>query len=286
MIIDFHTHIFPPQIRAERSLFFNGEPAFKLLYDSPKARLAGAAELVAALDEHGIDKAVTFGFHWHSAEYYKRHNDYIMEATARYPERLVGLGCCDSLHPAAAAETERCLSSGLAGMGELAFYCSDLDCASLDRLESIMAICRQYDRLVMLHTNEPVGHHYPGKTENSLAQIYALVQRFYQNRIVLAHWGAGLFFYKLLRKEVTETLSNVWFDTAASPYLYRPEVYSVAVRLAGKEKILFGSDYPLLSARRYFDEMARAGLADDEQRLIGGDNAAALLKLRPSRESR
>jgi uncharacterized protein len=279
MIIDFHTHIFPPEIRRERERYFDGEPAFKLLYDSANSRLAGAAELVAMLDEHGIDKAVTFGFPWHSAEYFKRHNDYIIEATQRYPDRLIGLGCCDSLHPAAADETGRCLSAGLAGMGELAFYCNDLDCASLEALAPIMEICGENDRLVMLHTNEPVGHRYPGKTDNTLAQIYALVRRFQKNRIILAHWGAGIFFYRLLKKEVVESLGNVWFDTAASPYLYRPEIYTIAAQLAGKEKILFGSDYPLLAPRRYFDDMARAGLDDHAQRLICGDNAAALLNL-------
>ena len=279
MIIDFHTHIFPPAFRRERERYFDGEPAFRLLYDAPKAKLAGAAELIAAMDEHGIDMSVTFGFPWHSEEYFKCHNDYILEAMARYPKRLIGFGCCDCLHPAAAAETDRCLSSGLAGMGELAFYCSDMDCASLEGLDPIMELCRKYDRPVMLHTNEPVGHRYPGKTENTLAQIYGLVRRFDRNRIVLAHWGAGLFFYTLLKREVSQSLANVWFDTAASPFLYRPDIYALALQLAGGHKILLGSDYPLLSPGRYFAEMAQAGLSEEERRRITGHNAAALLKL-------
>ncbi len=279
MIIDFHTHIFPPAFRRERERFFDREPAFKLLYDSPKSQLAGAETLVAAMDENGIDKSVTFGFPWLSEDHFKRHNDYIMESVARYPGRLIGFGCCDCRHPAAAEETERCLRSGLSGMGELAFYCNDLDCTSLEGLAPIMALCKDYNRPLMLHTNEPVGHRYPGKTENTLAQIYALVRRFEQNRIILAHWGAGLFFYNLLKKEVSQSLANVWFDTAASPYLYRPEIYALALQLAGDHKILLGSDYPLLSPKRYFDEMDRAGLSEDEKRRVCGLNAAALLDL-------
>ena len=76
-------------------------------------------------------------------------------------------------------------------------------------------------------TNEPVGHAYPGKTPNTLAQIYRMVKRFPANTIVLAHWGGGLFFFNLLRKEVKEQLRNVYFDTAASPFLYDPAVYRV-----------------------------------------------------------
>jgi len=41
-------------------------------------------------------------------------------------------------------------------------------------------------------------------------------------------------------------LANVWFDTAASPYLYRSDIYRLAAELAGEEKVLFGTDYPLL----------------------------------------
>ena len=62
MIIDFHTHIFPGPVRSRREEFFHGESAFKLLYESPKSRLAGAAEIVETMDEQGIDVSVVFGF--------------------------------------------------------------------------------------------------------------------------------------------------------------------------------------------------------------------------------
>jgi predicted TIM-barrel fold metal-dependent hydrolase len=130
----------------------------------------------------------------------------------------------------------------------------------------------------LIHTNEPIGHAYPGKTPNTLAQIYQLIRTFPQNKIILAHWGGGLFFFGILKKEVKESLKNVYFDTAASPYLYDAAVYRLAIELVGVEKILFGSDFPLLSPARYFDEMQAAGLAADEMQRICGLNAAALFK--------
>lgn len=279
MIVDFHTHIFPPSVRNARERFLVIEPAFELLYGSSKAQMAGVEELIATMDDQGVDKAVTFGFPWRIADHFKRHNDYILESVARFPGRLIGFGCCDTANPEAAAETERCLGAGLAGMGELAFYCGDMDGSTLSGLESVLEICRRLDRPVLIHTNEPVGHVYPGKTTNTLAQIYALVRRFNQNRIVLAHWGGGLFFYQLLKKEVAQSLVNVWFDTAASPFLYREEIYHLAVRLAGGHKILWGSDFPLISPRRYFDEMVRSGLDEEARRHICGKNAMELLGL-------
>ncbi len=279
MIIDIHTHAFPPAIRQARENFFTNEPAFKLLYESPKSKLVGVSETIAMMDEQGIDKSVVFGFPWHSADTFKRNNDYILEAVNRYPERLIGFCCLDPLHPGAPREVERCLEAGLSGVGELGFYTSGIDRRCMEGLEPIMALSRQHDCPVMIHTNEPVGHNYPGKTPNTLAQIYAMIKQFPRNRIILAHWGGGIFFYALLKKEVRQTLAHVWFDTAASPFLYHPQIYQQAIALAGEDKILLGTDFPLLKPGRYFKEMAQAGLSARQQRAVSGTNAATVLKL-------
>jgi predicted TIM-barrel fold metal-dependent hydrolase len=242
--------------------------------------MVGADQLVAAMDQNQVDKAVTFGFPWQNADTTRRHNDYILEAISRYPDRLIGFGCLDPLNENAPAEAQRCLASGLAGIGELAFYDSDIDERCIAGLEPIMELCRHYDCPVMIHTNEPVGHHYPGKAPNTLLGIYRFIQRFPDNRIILAHWGGGIFFYGLLKKETAQVLTNVWFDTAASPYLYRPAVYKTAVSIVGAEKVLFGTDYPLILPTRYLKEIDQAGLTPEEKECIVHANAAALLKIK------
>ncbi len=279
MIIDFHTHLFSPAIRENRERYFPGEPAFQLLYESPKSKLVGAKTLVETMDEQGVDISVVFGFPWKDGQTFQRENDYIMEAVARFPKRLIGLACFDPFHPEAAKETERCLAGGLSGVGELAFYQSGIDAETQDRLAPILAICKEKDLPVLIHTNEPVGHQYPGKTPNTLAQIYALVKRFADNKIVLAHWGAGIFFYNTLKREVQESLKNVWYDTAASPFLYTPAIYELAAELAGLEKVLWGTDFPLIKPSRYFKDLEQTRLSQSQKRAICGENAAALLKI-------
>ena len=280
MIIDAHTHIFPEKIRKNREKYFTDEPAFKKLYESPKSRLIGAREMLASMDDSQVDKAVVFGFPWKDSLYFKQHNDYISEVVSRYPQRFIGLGCFDPFSDGAAEETHRCLQEGgLSGIGELAFYQSGIENASLARLEPVMEICRDRNLPVLIHTNEPIGHKYPGKTPNTLAQIYQLIDSFPKNNIILAHWGGGLFFFSLLKKEVKQRLNRVYFDTAASPYLYDPSVYRLAIELVGAGKILFGSDFPLLPPARYFDEMKAAGLSQDEIQKICGLNAAALFNV-------
>lgn len=277
MIVDFHVHIFPEDFCRDRECLFPGESAFKLLYNTSKSKLVNVEALISAMDEEEVDRSVVFGFPWKSADTFQRHNDYIMESVSRYPDRLTGFCCFDANHPEAPAEAARCLKNGLSGVGELAFYESGIDEIALDRLEPVLAVCREKACPVLIHTNEPVGHAYPGKAPIQPTQIYTMVKRFPQNRFVLAHWGGGLFFYHLMKKETRETLKNVWYDTAASPYLYRSQIWSVAVKAVGPDKILFGSDFPLIRPSRYFKDMAEGGLNPSEKKKVCGENAAVLL---------
>ena len=279
MIIDFHTHLFPKEICAHREVYFPSEPAFKLLYQSPQSRLVTASELLNAMDENQVSKSVVFGFPWKNSDTFKKHNDFIMNVANKYPDRLIGMGCFDLADRIAVAEAERCLEGGLSGIGELAFYQSAIQESALDQIEPIMKMCAARDLPVLIHTNEPIGHPYPGKTPNTLAQIYRLIKRFPENKIVLAHWGGGIFFFSLLKKEVKDILKNVCFDTAASPYLYDPKIYPIAIDLIGADKILFGSDYPLLSPARYFGEMKKVALTEAQMNKICGENARKLLNL-------
>ena len=277
MIIDFHTHIFPRDIRQNREKLFPSEPAFQLLYQSAKSCLIGATDLIEAMDENRVDKSVVFGFPWKNSAVFKPHNDYILEMVQKYSDRLIGFGCFEPAGKNVVAEAERCIAAGVSGIGELAFYQTGIDESALDRLAPIMELCVGRDLPVLIHTNEPVGHEYHGKTPITMAQIYRLINRFPRNKIVLAHWGGGIFFFSLLKKEVKESLKNVYFDTAASPYLYDSEIYQIADKIMGVDKILFGSDYPLLPPTRYFSEMAQAGLTKIQLGKISGENAGQLL---------
>ena len=279
MIIDFHTHVFPSFFRNDKSFLFSDEPAFESIYGSSKARIVGVSELLRSMDEEGIQRSVIFGFPWEKPENFRRHNDYIIESVHRYADRLVGFCCFSPLSSEGPQEIERCLQAGLLGVGELAVYGSGLTDEVTESLTDVMLLCSQRDVPVLLHTNEPVGHKYPGKAPMTLGQIYGFLKTYSANRIVLAHWGGGIFFYGLMKKEVKEVLQNVWLDTAASLFLYNPEIYRIAGEIVGFEKILFGSDYPLINPQRYFNEMESTGLSATVVEQIKGFNAAKLLGL-------
>ena len=280
MIIDFHTHIFPKQIRNNRENYFKDEPAFKLLYDSSKAKLSGVKELINTMNEYGVDISVVFGFPWKSGYLAKKNNDYILECVAKYPSRLKGFACFDLSWQGAYNEAQRCINSGLSGIGELAFYLSKIDKNALLLFEPIMEICKKSGNLpVMIHTNEPVGHNYSGKTKITLKQIYNLASYFPDNKIILAHFGGGIFFYNLLKKETKKVLKNIWYDTAASPFLYDSAIYKIAFEIGIIEKILFATDYPLLKPARYYQDLDNSKISEINKKKILGENAVKLLKL-------
>ena len=75
MILDGHTHIFPKEVCEHREDFFADEPAFRLLYDSPKSKMVGPEELLAVMEEEGVEAAVILGFPWRQESLWRQHNE-------------------------------------------------------------------------------------------------------------------------------------------------------------------------------------------------------------------
>jgi predicted TIM-barrel fold metal-dependent hydrolase len=123
-----------------------------------------------------------------------------------------------------------------------------------------------------------VGHEYPGKRGLSLEALYAFARSAFGVNIIAAHWGGGLPFYAHM-PEVREALNSVYFDTAAEGLLYEPAIYRTAIDAAGAGKILWASDFPLVSQAKALARTRAAGLSDAELAAITGGNAAQLFGL-------
>jgi predicted TIM-barrel fold metal-dependent hydrolase len=282
MIVDSHTHIFPLRMRQRREEYLRRDPSFAEMYASPKARLASAEELLASMDEAEIDKSVVLGFAWSELEPCVQHNDYLLEAAARSGGRLIPF--C-TIQPRAGndafREMERCARAGARGLGELR---PDSQGYRLDEgaaAEVLAEAALRHGLVLLFHVSEPVGHAYPGKEALSVASFHRFVVEHGGQAVVGAHWGGGLPFYALM-PEVRQTLTDAYFDTAATPLLYEPAVYREAADLVGAEHVLFGSDFPLIEQRRQRQAIEEAFTADDPARsLILGENARRLLRLEP-----
>ncbi len=272
MIVDFHTHIVPPKIREKRELYLGRDPYFRMLY-SGNARLSTAEDLVASMDEAGVDVSVALNLPWEDGRLLQETNDYILDAMARYPARIVGFGV---LPPGEGAfrELERLVQGGVKGLGEL----STGPGFGLEDLKGLAPVVKRHGLPLLFHTSEPVGHEYPGKGTITPGVIYPFLTAFPGLTFVLAHWGGGLPFYSLM-PEVGAALKNTYVDTAATRLLYQPAIYPLVGQLLGWDKVLFGSDFPLLSQARSLEEVAALRLGQEKKKAILGGNARRLLKL-------
>jgi hypothetical protein len=279
--VDFHTHLFPPQVRDRREEYLRRDATFRELYSSPRSKLASAEELLASMDEAGVDVSVIAGFAWGEVELCRQTNDYLLEAAARGGGRLVAFCCVQPrAGDEARSEMQRCAAAGARGLGELRPLNQGYDLAESEEAGLLAWASSAYDLPLLLHVSEPVGHRYPGKEGLELAPLYQFIESFPDVTVVAAHWGGGLPFYALM-PEVKEALGSTYFDTAATPFLYDPSIYRRAIDLVGADHILFGSDFPLLSQARCLAQAKEAGLSDEEQRLVLGENARRLLRLDP-----
>ena len=280
MIIDFHTHVFPPQIKKNRSKYIDIDPCFAILYSNKDAKLATADELVASMDKDGVDISVIVNYGWTTHELCVETNDYILESIARYPQRLVGFCAVQpQSYEAAIAEVERCAKGGIRGVGEMRPDMQLFDFRDEEVMEPFIEVMRKHKLILLTHASEPVGHHYPGKGSITPDVLYPLITSFPDITIVCAHWGGGLPFYALM-PEVKRAMSNVFFDTAASPYLYTSQIYNQVTQLVGADKILFGSDYPLIAQARYIKEINSLDLPEATKNLILSGNAQRLLDIK------
>ena len=280
MIIDFHTHVFSPQIKENRSKYIERDPCFALLYSTPNSKIATADELIASMDEAGVDISVIVNIGWTTHEMCVETNDYIMESISRYPQRLVGFCAVQpQSYEAAVAEIERCAKAGIRGVGEMRPDMQLLDLTDEIVMEPFVEVLRKHKLILLTHASEPVGHNYPGKGGITPDILYSFITGFPDLTIVCAHWGGGLPFYALM-PEVKKAMSNVFFDTAASPFLYAPQVYNQVIQLIGADKILFGSDYPLLAQSRLLEEIEALDLPEETKGLILSGNAQRLLGIK------
>jgi predicted TIM-barrel fold metal-dependent hydrolase len=277
VIIDFHTHIFPPWLKEDRDEYMKRDACFSLLYSQPKARLATAEELVAAMDEAGIDLSITLNIGWVNHELCVKTNDYILDSVSRYPGRLIGFCAIQPrAEDTAIAEMERCARAGAKGIGELRSDVQAFDLTDSRTMKPVVDAALKHDLVLLTHSSEPVGHEYSGKGGITPDILYSFITAFPEVRLVCAHWGGGLPFYALM-PEVGGALANVFFDTAATVFLYKPEVFPQVSQMIGSDKILFGTDYPLMDQNRVLAQVQSARLPEEDKARILGTNAQEVL---------
>jgi uncharacterized protein len=275
VIIDFHTHVFPPDVRGKRDEYLKRDATFAEMYTSPRAKIATAEDLLASMDEAGVDVSVALGFAWSEHEVCVQHNDYLLESAAKSNGRVVPF-CTLNL---ASGETrwekeiERCAEAGAKGIGELRPDNQHWD-VNADPGTRLTALAREHGLVLLFHVTEVGGHEYPGKGGLSLGAFYRFAMEHTDLAIVGAHFAGGLPF---AMPEAPQVSLIACADTAARRFLYPETVYRDVLARWGAERLLFGSDFPLISQKAQIADVRANVSGAPEQALVLGGNAARLL---------
>ena len=271
--IDSCTHVLPRGFGTAREDISRSDATFRTLFANPETKLVQTEDLLASMDQAGVDMSICAGFGWTDPGIARESNDYSLAAASSHPDRLVAFCSVNPLWGEdAVAEVRRCYEAGARGIGELHPDTQGILDADMASLAPVFDAAKQLGMPVLMHASEPVGHGYPGKGTVTPDLLMALVNAFPNNTFIFSHFGGGLPFYGLM-PEVKSALKNVYFDSAAFPFLYRPEVFDVAARAIGAEKILFASDFPVVTQQRALKEFEGSGLDPAQSRLVRGANA-------------
>lgn len=291
VIIDAHVHLYPPEVGRDPVAWAVGAGERHWAVLCTRRRSDGrpvqvfptADELLREMDAAGVARAVLLGWYWENPATCAWQNRFYAECVRAHPDRLSAFA---AVHPAAGreaalAEVRHAQHEGLIGLGELSPHSQGLPIDD-PALADVLRLAGELQMPVNLHVTDPASRPYPGRVETPLPDFVRLAGEFPQTTFILAHWGGLL--PLVVPDANTAALPNVFYDTAASPLLYDPNVWPRALSACGRERVLFGSDFPLNLCPKLDDAPRMARFVAEarghgaDANVLGG-NAARLLRL-------
>jgi predicted TIM-barrel fold metal-dependent hydrolase len=291
VIIDSHTHRYPPEVFADAKAFAKERQEhhwLELVLPQKGTQLQGWADrsgMIGDMEEAGIDRCVLLAWYWENPETCLLHNQWHAQWIKEDPERFYAFA---AVHPAMkdpVEELRKMYDKGFSGIGECHPWAQGFSLRDPNWL-SCMEFAQEKGWPVNFHVTEPVGHDYPGRIPTPFEDFHWLAREFSELKVILSHAG-GLFPFYELNPRLKPELKNIYYDLAACPLLYDPSLYRLLIDAVGYEKIIWGSDYPLkvfpgqqkkpdFSTFRN-DFIARTKLTEVEQKAIFGHTFLSIL---------
>ena len=293
MIIDCHVHRYPSEVSKDPVAFAKtrGEGHWsRLVAPENKTSIQGWADgdkMRTDMKTSGVDKVALLGWYWENPETCFLHNQWHAEWIKEDSGRFIAFAAAHALAGNRSIEDlKRARDLGFRGIGEIMPAVQGFSMRD-PGWRKIVEFAIDEDWPVNFHVSEPVGRHHQGRFPTPFEDFQWLAETYPELKIILAHWGGLLPFHEL-NPFVRETFGNVWYDVAASPLLYDSRIFRTVVDTVGEDKILYGSDYPLLlypalqknpDFSSYLNEINASGLNERELKKILGGNFSRLLGL-------
>jgi predicted TIM-barrel fold metal-dependent hydrolase len=201
----------------------------------------------------------------------------LLEAAAKSDGRIVPFATVNMAvdEGEVTKEVARCVAAGAKGLGELRPESQGWDLNGKPGAR-LAAMAKEQGLVLLFHVTEVGGHEYPGKEGLQLGAFYRFAMEHPELAIVGAHFAGGLPFAMPDAPQVSLTARA---DTAARRFLYPEAGYGDVIARWGAERLLMGSDFPLISQRAQIEDVRKNVAGEAEQALVLGGNAARLLGL-------
>jgi predicted TIM-barrel fold metal-dependent hydrolase len=211
-------------------------------------------------------------------------NDVIAAAVKKHPDVFIGFGAIEPAQGEQARdEVRRCAEElGLRGLGELNpgrqhFFPDD------PAFYPLWEEAARHKLILLFHTgmmgsgaNTPGGMGYKLKYTRPVPHLDDLAADFPELQIIGAHpsWP-----WQSESLAVCRHKTNYWIDLSGwAPKYFSPELVQYANSII-QDRVLFGSDWPVLSVERWLEEFDKLSIKPEVRRKIMVDNARKLLGL-------
>lgn len=259
MIIDIHTHFYPEYVATDTDGWAKprGEAYWaELVGKRPdgKRSLQGfpnEKKFLSDMDKAGVERAVIQGWYWEKPDTCDELNAEISALVKRHPDRISAFAAVQPAYGKRAAETaRRARDDGFSGIGELHDGVQKFSYSSSD-FEMLAAVCQEERLPLCIHLTERSPRQYLGKVATDFDGATAAARRFGKVDFIFAHWLGGEILENPENAAELIRRGNVFFDSAASPFLASVEVWKNAAEKF-PDAALYGSDYPLRLYPRKF----------------------------------
>jgi predicted TIM-barrel fold metal-dependent hydrolase len=267
-VVDAHVHLFPDRVLEAIYRWFH-KNAWEIRYPLK------AGEISDFLFARGIQKVVALHYA-HKPGMARALNAFMAEVVRNEP-RVIGLATVLPGEPEAPKILEEAFALGLSGVK---LHCH-VQCFSPDSeaMHAIYEVCARAGKPIVMHSGRE-----PSLGSAYACDPYALCAVERVERVLKAHPTLKLCVAHLGADEVDgygsllERFDHLWLDTTMTLAEFLPMPFPSKVIESRPERILYGSDFPILPFAwdRELTRFERLHLNETERAQILGQNALAL----------
>ncbi len=204
-------------------------------------------------------------------------NEEVAAIVKRYPERFIGIGSVNLYKPMAAVrETRRCIRDlGFKGIRIVQWF---WNLPPTDRLYyPVYAECAALDVPVCLQVGH-TGPFCPSEPGRPIPYIDQVALDFPELKIVCGHIGYP---WTTEMIAVATKHPNVFIDTSAYTAKRFPNELTAYMRTNGRKKVMFGTNYPMITPAKCLEDLKALQLEEEVQDLFLFNNAERVFKIEP-----